>query len=73
MPINATLTGTAGAGNTVTAGVFNGCTDLQFVFGPNSKMVYFTKSDGTPAYVAIDAATTVTATISGNTLSITVS
>lgn len=57
-----TVTGTSGAGKTITAGVFAGVT--QFGFAPGNAMFEMTLASGFIERIAISAATTVTITLS---------
>lgn len=72
MPGTVTLTGTAGAGLTVAASVFTDVREAQIEF--NKNLVTLLKNDGTTVSpIAVAAATTVTATKSGNTWTLTIS
>jgi hypothetical protein len=65
MPGTVTLTGTAGAGLTVAATVFSDVREVQVEF--NKNLVTLLKNDGTVVSpISVAAATTVTATKSGN-------
>ena len=70
MALTATLTGTAGPGTTVTAQVFTSVTD--FTIHSATNMVEFVQ-DGATRFVSVNAATTVTATKSGFTWTLTIS
>lgn len=70
MAATVTVTGTVGPGNTLTAGVFNGVTEIKIDTVQN--MLYVQANDG-PHEVSIAAATTITATKSGSTYTLTIS
>lgn len=65
MSASITVTGTAGPGNTVTAGLFVGCS--EFTINPDKRMLSFTQ-DGIVKHIAISAATTMTVTIGADNL-----
>lgn len=70
MAATLTLTGTAGAGMTVTAVVFSNVTEFRVVTETN--MIYFVR-EGRNVEISIAAATTVTATKTGSTWTLTIS
>ncbi len=70
MPATLTLTGKGGPGLSLTSGVFTGVT--QFTVDTEKSMIYFTQS-GANRDVSIVDATTVTATKSGTTWTLTIS
>ena len=71
MSLALTVTGKSGPGNTLTAAVFSGLTRL--VINPDTNVVEFTDSSGYDHQVAVDDATTVTATKSGTTWTLVIS
>jgi hypothetical protein len=72
MPGTVTLTGTAGAGLAVTAVPFTDVREVQIEF--NKNMVTMLKNNGeTVSPISVAAATTVTATKTGNTWTLTIS
>jgi len=72
MPGTVTITGTAGAGLAVTATVFNDIREVLIEFSKN--MITLVKNDGTViSPISVAAATTVTATKSGNNWTIVIS
>jgi len=74
MSATVTVTGTVGPGNTLSAGVFSGVS--EFTINCESNMIYFTQpnaSGNTRKEVSIAAATTITATKSGSTYTLTIS
>jgi hypothetical protein len=74
MPINATVTGTAGPAQTVTAAVFTGLLSFTIDTTGVQKVFYGIKADGTNLPpISIAAATTLTLTVSGNTFTLAIS
>lgn len=71
MSATLTLTGTAGPGNVLTAQVFSGVT--EFTVQVENGVILFTDSQGYVHDVNISTATTVTATKSGTTWTLTIS
>lgn len=71
MSATVTLTGTAGAGLTVAATVFTNV--LSFLIDADKNMITLFKSGETIAPISVAAATTVTATKSGNTWTLVIS
>jgi hypothetical protein len=72
MAATVTVTGTAGPGNTVTAGVFQNVT--EFTFDCVNNLLSFKQSTTTlVTCISIAAATTITATKSGSTYTLVVS
>jgi hypothetical protein len=72
MPGTVTLTGTAGAGLAVTAVQFTDLREVDIEF--NKNLVTMFKNNGeTVSPISVAAATTVTATKSGNTWTLTIS
>jgi len=74
MSATVTVTGTVGPGNTLTAGVFTGVS--EFTINAETNMLYFTQPNAqgnTRKEVSVNAATTVTATKSGTTWTLTIS
>lgn len=71
MAATATVTGTTGAGLTLTAGVFTGITAVNFDTVNN--VLSLTGENNIVINVSITAATTITATKSGSTYTFTVS
>lgn len=72
MPGTVTLTGTAGAGLAVTATQFTDLREVDIEF--NKNLVTMFKNDGTVVSpISVAAATTVTATKSGNTWTLVIS
>jgi hypothetical protein len=72
MPGTVTLTGTAGAGLAVTAVPFTDVREVQIEF--NKNLVTLLKNNGeTVSPISVAAATTVTATKTGNTWTLTIS
>lgn len=71
MAATVTVTGTAGAGVTVSALVFNGVT--SFTIDAVTNMIYITQGSINVPGISVNAATTVTATKSGNTWTLTIS
>jgi hypothetical protein len=74
MSATVTVTGTVGPGNTLTTGVFSGVS--EFTINCETNMIYFTQPNAqgnTRKEVSINAATTVTATKSGTTWTLTIS
>jgi hypothetical protein len=71
MPGTVTLTGTAGAGNTVTAAVFQGVSSVNIDFDKN--LVQMNQGSIVIPPIAVVAATTVTATKSGNNWTLVIS
>lgn len=71
MSATVTVTGTAGAGVTVTAAVFTGVT--SFSIDCVNNLLSFQGSDGLVKIISITAATTITATKSGSTYALTIS
>lgn len=71
MPATVTVTGTAGAGLTVAAAVFSDVND--FLVETAKSIITLFRSNGTVTQVSITAATTVTATKSGTTWTLTIS
>jgi hypothetical protein len=72
MPGTVTLTGTAGAGLTVTATQFTDIREVDIEF--NKNLITLFKNDGTVVSpISVAAATTVTATKSGNTWTLVIS
>lgn len=71
MAATVTATGTTGAGNALTAGVFRNVTSVQFDTVNN--MLYLTGDNNFVNAVSITAATTITATKSGSTYTFVVS
>lgn len=71
MSATVTLTGTAGPGKTVAAVVFSGVT--SFTIDADKNMVTIVQGSIVLSPIAVDAATTVTATKSGNTWTLTIS
>jgi len=74
MSATVTVTGTVGPGNTLSAGVFSGVS--EFTIDCVANMIYFTQpnaSGNTRKEVSIAAATTITATKSGSTYTLTIS
>ena len=70
MSLTATLTGATGPGWALAAAVYSGISD--FTIHSNTNVLEFTK-EGVVSFVSVPAATTVTATKSGNTWTVTVS
>jgi hypothetical protein len=70
MPGTVTVTGTAGPGLTITAGVFTGVT--FFSINTDNEILELV-SNGRTVQVNIGAATTITCTVSGNTYTLTIS
>jgi len=70
MSATVTVTGTVGPGRTLTAGVFTGVT--SFTIDTVANMIYFESAQGRKE-VSINAATTITATKSGSTYTLTIS
>lgn len=70
MAATVTVTGTVGPGRTLTAGVFTGVTNINLDTVAN--MLYFDSAQGRKE-VSINAATTITATKSGSTYTLTIS
>lgn len=71
MPGSLTVTGTAGAGLAVTSLVLGGLTTINIDFDKN--MVYPVQGSVPLPGISVAAATTVTATKSGNTWTLTIS
>lgn len=72
MAATVTITGTAGPGKTVAATVFTNV--LSFLIDTDKNIITLFKADGTVvAPISIAAATTVTATKSGNLWTLTIS
>jgi hypothetical protein len=71
MPATCTVTGVAGAGVAVTAGVFTGVTFVNFDTVNN--VLSLTGANNLVTNVSITAATTITATKAGSTYTFTVS
>ena len=71
MPATVTVTGTAGAGVTVSALVFTNVT--SFTIDANANMLYIVQGSINVPGISVNAATTVTATKSGNTWTLTIS
>ena len=74
MSATVTVTGTVGPGQTLTTGVFSGVS--EFTINCETNMIYFTQpaaQGNTRKEVSINAATTVTATKSGTTWTLTIS
>ncbi len=72
--VNATVTGVAGPAQTVTAAVFTNGLGFTIDNHNENKLFIFTNNDGTttPA-ISINAATTMTVTISGATFTVVIS
>lgn len=70
MPATLTVTGKVGPGNTVTAGVFTGVTNINI--NTVNNMLQFTQ-DAVVKEIDVNAADTVTATKSGTTWTLTIS
>lgn len=73
MAATLTLTGTAGPGTTVTAVVYTGVHSFTVNTANNVIQMNFVESGGSPVFVSVNAAATVTATKSGFTWTVTVS
>lgn len=71
MPATVTATGTTGPGFVLTAVVYTFV--QQFNFNTNTNILTLTLVNGQPFDIAIPAATTITATKSGSTYTLTVS
>ena len=71
MATTVTVTGTAGPGGTVTAQVFTDV--LTFIVDSTTNMLQMTFSGKGPLFISVNAATTVTATKSGTTWTLTIS
>lgn len=71
MPSTATVTGTIGAGLTITAGVFQGVTSFQV--DTEKRMLILTQDNGKTTEVSIAAATTMTVVIAAAGFTITIS
>ena len=74
MSATLTITGVVGPAQAVTAGVFTGVT--EFTVNTETNMIYFTQPNAqgnTRKEISINAATTVTATKSGFTWTLTIS
>jgi len=71
MPATLTLTGTAGAGLAVTAVPFPNVSQVTIDFDKN--MVHMVQDSVNKSGISVAAATTVTATKSGNTWTLTIS
>lgn len=71
MAINATVTGKAGAGVTITAQTFTGVTLMQV--DATNQLVTLFMSDGSFKTISIASASTFTTTISGTTYTVTIS
>jgi hypothetical protein len=71
MPGTVTITGTAGAGNAVTAQPFQGVSSVNIDFDKN--LVQLQQGSITIPPIAVVAATTVTATKSGNNWTLVIS
>jgi len=65
-----TVTGTAGPGETITAGVFTGVT--SFTFDPVNEMFSFVDSNGITRYISIAQSPTITITTSAGNYTVTV-
>ena len=70
MAATVTVTGTVGPAKTLTAAVFTSVS--QFTINADTNMLYFVQ-DGINREVSVNAATTVTATKSGTTWTLTIS
>jgi hypothetical protein len=70
MPATITVTGVVGPGNALTAAVFTNVTEFTIV--PDTNMLYY-KASGLNREVSVTSATTVTATKSGSTWTLTIS
>lgn len=68
--INATVTGTAGPGNTVSAVVYNALTSVTF---DAAGILTLVDGNGKVIKISINGATTFTVTISGSTYTVVVS
>lgn len=71
MALTATLTGTVGPGKSLSAAVYTGVSD--FTIYSNTNVVQMSYADGRQQFVSVAAATTVTASKSGTTWTITIS
>ena len=71
MPATVTLTGTAGAGLAVTAVPFTNVSEVKIDFDKN--MIHMVKDSVNVSGISVAAATTVTATKSGNTWTLVIS
>ncbi len=71
MAVTVTVTGTAGPGNTLTAAVFTNVS--SFTIDSTDNMLTMNNADGRVVDVSIAAATTITATKSGSTYTLTIS
>lgn len=71
MALTATITGTTGPGTTVTAAVYTGVVNFHILSATN--VVQLEYADGRSQFISVNAATTVTATKSGFTWTITIS
>lgn len=71
MAATVTVTGTAGPGNAVTAGVFTGVT--EFTIDADKNMIYMSLANGVVRNISVAAATTVTSTKSGSTWTLVIS
>lgn len=74
MAIALTITGKAGPGNTITAQTYSNLPDVKISASDNAgSIVEFTDDQGLQHQITCDAATTVTATKSGNVWTLTIS
>lgn len=71
MALTATITGTTGPGTTVTAAVYQNVVKLHV--DTTNNVVQLEYSDGRSQFISVNAATTVTATKSGFTWTVTIS
>ena len=73
MALTATLTGTIGLATTLSAQVFTGVKDFHIYSTTNMLQLDYVESGKGPTFVSVNAATTVTATKSGTTWTVTIS
>ena len=65
-----TITGTAGPGNTVTAGVYTGVTSINIDVA--NSMISFVDSNGATQFIAVSTTLTVTVTVASGNWTITI-
>ena len=70
MASTATVTGTTGAGNTLTAGVFNNVTSFEFQIPDNTLRIV---SSAGISYISLSGSNTITLTASSGVYTLTVS